>query len=209
MSLELTTDKDSLRQKVLDVTKRHKASWIELGQCLYTIYHDKFYKDWGFISFETYCWKELRLKQTTAMKLLKSYYFLEKEEPKFIAKAGSEQGENSSEIPGYESVNILRLAKESKKISEEEYEDLRESVIKKAGEPKEVRAQVKQIVQEREESTKDPKEVRREKRNTAIKRFMTTLSNTKKELASERLIPDYLLKQIDALLKKLEDQLEG
>lgn len=208
MTTQLSTDKDSLRSKVLEITKRHKASWIELGQCLYTVYHDKFYKDWGFLSFEAYCWNELRLKQPTAMKLLKSYYFLEKEEPKFIAKANSESDKSPREIPNYESVNILRLAKESKNVSEEEYEDIRESVIQKTSEPKEVRAQVKKIIQERKADEADPKEVRRAKRNTAIKKLVTIISSTKRELEGERLIPDYLVKQMDALIKKLEDQLE-
>lgn len=207
MSFEVTADKDSLREKTLEVAKRHKASWVELGQYLYSIYHDKLYKDWGFISFEAYCWKELRLKQTTAMKLLKSYYFLEKEEPKFLNEASAPE-KSSNPIPSYESVNLLRLAKENKKVAAKDYESLRDGVMEKAVEPKEVRAQVKEIVG-REEEEKDPKEVRRSRRNSTIKRLVTFLSNTKRELSSDRLLPEHLIKQIDALMSKLEDQLES
>lgn len=206
MAHEVATQTDSLRQKTLEVAKRHKASWLELGQYLYTIYHDKYYKDWGFLSFEAYCWSELRLKQTTAMKLLKSYYFLEKEEPKFVKQAASSE-QSPKEIPSCESVNLLRLVKENKNVSENDYEDLREAVMKKASEPKEVRAQVKKLISENAEE-KDPQEVRRAKRNSAIKRMVTFLSSSRRELTSERLLPDHLVKQIDALVKKLQDQLE-
>ncbi len=70
----------------------------------------------------------------------------------------------------------------------------------------EVRAQVKKLLSEYE--VKDPKEVRRTRRNTAIKRLVTILSSTKRELESEGLLPSYLIKQISELAAKLEDQIE-
>ena len=42
----------------------------------------------------------------------------------------------------------------------------------------------------------------------AIKRLITTLKNTKRELESEKLLPEYLLKQLMSLSEKLEDQIE-
>src|SRR4051812_43890779 len=108
MQLDEKIASGSLREKTLETAKRHKASWIQLGQFLYTIYKDKHYKDWGFLTFETYVGKELHLKQTTAVKLLKSYYFLEKEEPKILERANAEDPDEL--LPSYESVNVLRLA---------------------------------------------------------------------------------------------------
>ena len=207
MSLELASmDTDTLRSKILEIAKRHKASWIELGQYLYTVYNDKMYKDWGFMSFETYCWNELRLKQTTAVKLLKSYYFLEKEEPKVLNESSSSD-QNPKDIPNFESVNLLRLAKNNKKITPKDYKDIRESVLEKAREPKEVKAQVKQIAFEREEE-QNPEEVRRTRRNASIRRLIGFLSSTKKEMEGESLLPDHILKQMETLAQKLEDQLE-
>jgi len=206
MDTSISLNKDSLREKTLEVVKRHKASWVELGQYLYSIYHDKIYKDWGFISFEAYAWKELRLKQPTAMKLLKSYYFLEKEEPKVLNESLSPE-KSTRQIPNYESVNLLRLAKENKSVAEGDYETLRDAVIEKAIEPKEMRAQVKQIVLEQEEE-KNPAEVRKSRRNSTLKRLITFLATAKKELAADNLIPEQLVKQIEALTAKLEDQLE-
>ncbi|OGW80551.1 MAG: hypothetical protein A3G33_09350 [Omnitrophica bacterium RIFCSPLOWO2_12_FULL_44_17] len=199
------TEKDQLRQKTLDVAKRHKASWIELGQYLYSIHKDKLFKGWGYLTFEGYCKTELGIKETTAAKLLKSYYFLEKEEPQ-IAKGDFTEEDTAKTIPNYESVNILRLAKENKNIAPADFADLRSAVIDSAKEPKEVKAQYRKLLSDRE--VKDPVEVRKTRRNAAIKRLITILDNTKHELGNEHLLPDYLLKQIDDLKKKLQDQLE-
>ena len=199
-------EKDELRKKTLEIVKRHKASWIELGQYLYTVHKEKLYKTWGFLSFEAYCKKELGLKETTASKLLKSYFFLEKEEPRIAAPSYAEETEPRT-IPNYESVNLLRLAKENKKISSTDYADLRHEVLNTGKEPKEIRAQVTKMIAEQEEA-KNPSEVRRTKRNTAIKRLVTMLNLTKREFESEHLLPAYLLKQMNDLTEKLVDQLE-
>ena len=197
---------DTLRQQTLEAAKRHKASWIELGQFLYTVHKDKHFKTWGYLTFEAYCKKELAIKETTAAKLLKSYFFLEKEEPRLVQPKFAEE-EAPKKLPDYESVNLLRLAKENGKITTEDYADLRDAVINEAKEPKEVRAQVKEIILAQQEA-RDPNLVRKERRNTAIKRLVTFLTATKKQLESEGLIPGYLAKQITELAVKLEDQIE-
>lgn len=196
---------ENLREKTLEVARRHKASWIQLGQYLFSIHKDKLYKTWGFLSFETYCRKELSIKETTAAKLLKSYYFLEKEEPR-LAKAASSEEEAPETIPHYESVNMLRLAKDNKRISTENFAELRNAVINKGNEPKDVRAQFKKLLSDQE--PKDPAEVRRTRRNAAIKRIVSVMTMAKKELENEGLLPDYLLKQMSQLMEKLEDQIE-
>ena len=207
MVLAVEAGKDALRQKTQDAAKRHKASWIELGQYLYTIHKDKMFKEWGYLVFETYCKKELGIKETTAAKLLKSYAFLEKEEPSLASTERFMEEDAPKDVPHYESVNLLRLAKENKNLTTNDFADLRESVIRHAKEPKEVRAQVKKLLSDRE--VKDPAEVRRTRRNTAIKRLVTMLSGTKRVLESEGLLPAYLIKQISELAAKLEDQIEA
>ena len=201
----LEIDKDELRKKTMEIARRHKASWIELGQYLFSIHKDKLFKHWGYLAFETYCKKELGIRDTTASKLLKSYMFLEKEEPRIVKNDFAEDAEPKV-IPNYESVNILRLAKNNENITPSDFSELRQSVLSQAREPKEVKAQVKKILSDRE--IKDPIEQRRSRRNSAIKRIVTVLSMTRRELEAEGLLPDYLLKQIADLSKKLEDQLE-
>lgn len=203
----LDVTEDELRKKTLDAAKRHKASWIELGQFLYSIHKDKLYKGWGFLAFETYCKKELGLKDSTAAKLLKSYLFLEKEEPRLAAIPNASSEEKIPDtIPSYESVNLLRLAKENKNIPTEDFAELRQSVIREAKEPKEVRAQMKKIIEE--QNPRSEKEVRKTKRNAAIKRLVSTLMSTKMELESDGLLPGYLAKQMNELMEKLKAQIE-
>ena len=204
MRLDETLQTDTLREKTLEVAKRHKASWIELGQYLYTIYKGKHYREWGYLEFETYCSKELRIKQTTAVKLLKSYYFLEKEEPA-VLKAREADGSDTLP-PSYESVNLLRLAKNNKKLTPEDFRALRKTVLDEVKEPQEVRVQVRKMLSEREE--KDSQEARKSRRNSTIKRLISTLRNSAEELETGKLLPSYLLKQIEDLALKLEDQLE-
>lgn len=189
----------------MDVARRHKASWMELGQHLYTIHKERLYKAWGYIEFDSYCRKELRIKATTASKLLKSYHFLEREEPDMVKQSFSENTE-PRKIPDYESVNVLRLAKKNKSLTEGDYNDLKESVFEKAGEPKDVRVQMRKLLSDRE--VVDPKVERNNRRNATIKRLITVLVSGQKQLESENLVPAYVIKQISELAQKLEAQLE-
>jgi len=207
MAFEIDTASDALRQKTIETAKRHKASWIELGQYLFTIHRDKAFKSWGFLSFETYCVKELGMKQMTATKLLKSYSLLEREEPRLADSSLIESAGPAAKVPNFESVNLLRLVKENEKLPPQDYAKVREAVIEKASEPKEAREQVKKLITARED--KDPAEVKQERRNAALKRMISVISGAKRELEHDKLLPDYLIKQMNDLIGKLQDQLEG
>lgn len=201
----MSTSTDNLRSKVLEIAKKHKASWIELGQYLFSIHKDKLFKQWSYMTFEAYCFKELGLKQTTASKLLKSYYFLEKEEPALVRPETVEEV-RPAVVPNYESVNLLRLAKDNPNLDAQDFRELRKSVLTNAKEPKDVRAQMKQMLDSRQ--NQDPKEMRRNKRNAAIKRVLMVLGGAKKELEQDGLLPGYLLTQMKDLIDKLQDQIE-
>jgi len=202
--LQDQVDAGALREKAQEVAKRHKASWVELGQYLYAIYHDKHYRGWGYLNFETYCMKELRIKQQTAVKLLKSYYFLEQEKPE-LTKPADGEGKTKAFVPDYEAVNLLRLAKNNKKLKESDYQELSSSVLEGGRGPKDVRSQMKAILSEQDERT--PDEIRQERRQAAIKRLLTVLNHAKTEFSNAKFVPAYLVKQISDLTEKLEDQL--
>ncbi len=205
MATNVSLEQDELREKVLEVARRHKASWMELGQYLYTIQKNKMFKYWGYLEFDSYCMKELRIKPLTALKMMRSYQFLEREEPKVI-ESQSSGDESLRKIPSFEAVNILRLARKNKLLTTKDLEHIREDVLEVGKEPKEVRAHVRRLLSDRD--VKDPREVRKARRNSAIKRLISVLANTKKELENEHLLPAYLLKQIAELEKKLVDQIE-
>ncbi len=195
---------DELRDKTLDVARRHKASWIELGQYLFSISKNKLFKEWGYLSFEAYCVKELKIREATASKLLKSYMFLEKEEPRMVRPEYVAE-EEPKKIPDYESVNLLRLAKQNQHIPVQEFAELRHDVLDEAKDFRDVRAKVKTIVQEHK--AKDTSESKEVKRNSVIKRLIGFLNGARTQLESENLVPDYVIKQIETLASRLEDQL--
>jgi hypothetical protein len=187
---------ESLRYKVLESAKQFKSSWVELGQYLVAVYKDKLYRDWGFSDFEMYCAKEIGIKQQTAVKLLKSYMFLEKEEPEYL-KARAEE-KTPTELPSYESVNALRLARQSDRIAEADYQKVRADVLEKGQEPEEVRKKIKYYLKPSE-----PKEVNEAGRKSAAAKKLTgTLESALSEL-SNLSFPNKVLKKVEELLDLL------
>ncbi len=196
---------EELRVKAVEVAKKHKSSWIELGQYLFSIYKNKLYKEWGYQAFETYCQKELSIKEATASKLIKSYSFLEKEEPR-IVKPEFTSEETPKKIPDYEAVNLLRLAKENKNIPTSEFAELRQEVLNEGKEPKDIRAKVKKILEE--QKPKDTAEAKDQKRNGVLRRLIGFINSAKTQLEEDDLVPDHVLKQMETLAQRLADQLE-
>ena len=142
---------DELRVKTVEIAKKHKSSWIELGQHLFSIYKNKLYKEWGYQAFETYCHKELGIKDATASKLLKSYAFLEKEEPVYLEKERSPIPQEAATLPSYESVNLLRLAKDKKTIDGNDYQRFKKDVLERGKEPCQFRKDLTSLIRQREE----------------------------------------------------------
>jgi hypothetical protein len=197
-------DKGSFRYKVLENVKRFKTSWIDLGQALYTVYKDRLYKEWGFLTFEAYTSKEIGIHKQTAIKLLKSYYFLEKEEPSYLDKNYAESGKAAS-MPSYESVNVLRLAKNNKGIGEKDYDVLKKEVFEKGKEAKEIRKGLTTLMRQREEMS--PEEARKKRQEAALRRFLATLKSLRRDLEISRLVSAGILKETDALIKKIEAEI--
>ena len=190
---------ESLRYQVLDSAKNFKSSWIELGQYLSSVYRDKLFKDWGYLTFEAYCAKEVGIRQNTALKLVKSYSFLEKEEPEFLKHEAMEE-RKPSQIPAFESVNALRLAKASEKLSEKDYEALREDVLESPKEEGEIKKKIRYILK----STAAKKGEGEDPKNEALKKMFFYLQNSRKNMTSLSL-PNKIVKKIDELLELLED----
>ncbi len=198
------TDQESLRYQTLQSARRFKTSWIELGQYLQTVWRDKHYKSWGYSSFESYCSKEIAIKHSTALKLLRSYYFLEREEPSFL-KARLSETEKVVKLPSCDSVDILRLAKDKKGLNEKDYKTLRYKVLDEGEDPKEVRSELKSIL---ESYPGDPSEdEKRKKQQVTIKRLLGTLKNLKTEIELSGILSQKLAREIDQLIAKIGSEL--
>jgi hypothetical protein len=198
------TADNPVRQHVLETAKEFKSSWIELGRALYSVHKDKLYKEWGFATFEAYTSKEIGIRNQTAMKLLRSYFFLEKEEPGYLKDENGALTE-PVKIPSYESVNVLRLAKNNKALDNDDYDNLKKGVFSEGKDALEVRKDLTGMIRERKEL--EPEEAREEKRLVVIRRFLSTLKSLKLELETTKMLPVSLTKDVDALIKRVQEEI--
>ncbi len=197
-------DEGSLRYKILSSAKSFKTSWIDLGQSLYSVWKDKLFKDWGFLTFDAYTSKEIGIRKNTALKLLKTYYFLEKEEPHLLNK-GYVETKDASEVPSYEAIDVLRLAKKKQVLDEEDYKRFRKDVLEKGKDAREVKKDLSTLIRQREEL--EPDEARKKRREATIKRLLTTLRSLRMEIEVTKVLPSDVLKQMKMLIDRIEAQI--
>lgn len=197
-------DEDSLRYHILESAKNFKTSWVELGRSLYSVWKDRLYKEWGYSTMDAYTGKEIGIRKQTAMKLLKSYYFLEKEEPQYL-KQDYVSSVDAVNVPSYESIDVLRLAKSKKGLEEEDYTNLKKEIFENGKDVREVRRDLTAMIRQREEL--NPQEAFEKKRLATARRFLGTLKALKQELEISKLLPATLIKEAATLIKKLEEEL--
>lgn len=195
---------DSMRYRILESAKMFKSSWIDLGQALYSAWKDKLYKSWGYQQFETYSVKELGIRKQTALKLLRSYFFLEKEEPAFLKKEVLESLE-ASNVPNYESVDVLRSAKSRKILDEHDYSRLKKDILENGKDYREVKKSLTELIRQRNEL--EPDQAREQKRQVSLKRLVGLLRSVKREAEAAKFLPEPVLKDAENLIKKIESLL--
>ena len=188
----------TIRHEALQAAKRFKSSWIELGRILWTVYKEKKFREWEYLTFEAYCAKEIGIRAATAKKLLHSYYFLEKEEPSTLKRLTEQP---PAHLPQVEAVNMLRLLSKKQEVPPESYQKVRSYVLEKGAEPLEVRRQVQSLLERLEP---DPEAARAARRQATIRRMGGTLRSLRLELEGGNLVPKKLITEIEALAKKLE-----
>ena len=196
---------DLLRAQILEHSKTFKTSWVKLGQALYAVWNDKMYKLWGFEKFEYYTEKEIGLKKQVALKLLKTYFFLEHEEPSYLKEDYLESTE-AAQVPGYETVNVLRLAKNKKELPREEFVKLKTSVFEKGKDAVTIRKDLTALMKQREEL--DPDEEREKRNVAAVRRLLTAYRSFKKDMETLKLLPATVLKQTEDVMSKLEMEIK-
>lgn len=197
-------DPDSFRRHVLKSAKDFKTSWIELGRALYTVWKDKLYKEWGYSTIDTYAAKEIGIRKQTAMKLLRSYSFLEKEEPAYL-KNEYVESQDTALVPSYESIDVLRQAKNKKDLDAQDYAGLKKAIFEKGKDVQEVKKDLTSLIRERREL--DPEEARQEKKLSLLKRFLSSLKAITRELETAKLGPASLVREADNLIKKIEAEI--
>jgi len=197
-------DTNSLRYHILESAKNFKTSWMELGRALYTVYQDRLYKEWGYNSFDTYVAGEIGIRKQTALKLLRSYYFLEKEEPAYL-KEDYTASALARTIPSYEAIDFLRLARNKKSLDEEDYSRLKKEIFQGGKDYREIRRDLTALIRERQEL--ESEEAYQKKKLATIKRFLGTLKSLHREMENTKIISPTLVKEIAGLIKKLEGEI--
>jgi hypothetical protein len=142
---------DSERYQVLDTAKRFKSSWVELGDKLLRVNTTARFREWGYASFEEYCSQEIRIKKATAEKLTLAYRYMENREPELLARR-----DELRPLPDYRSVDLLRQASEEKNFSDEEYAELRKSVVEEGRSHPTVLKRFNEVAATRNEEPTDP-----------------------------------------------------
>ncbi|HLT30115.1 MAG TPA: hypothetical protein VK013_08725 [Myxococcaceae bacterium] len=113
----------TLRHEVLTSARRFKTTWVELGRLLIQVRDQASYEAWGFSSFEAYCLKELHIRKATALKLTRSFSFLDRHEPEQVRDPVSQE-----RAPAFEVVEVLADAEERGQLSADEYASIRDSI---------------------------------------------------------------------------------
>jgi len=197
------TGDDSIRTLALNSAKDFKTSWIKLGQVLYTIHKDKLHKEWGFQEFDNYVQREIGIRKETAAKLLRSYLFLEKEEPQYLKDEYTEEAD-AAKVPNYESINVLRLAKANKTLEKGDYDKLKKSAFEDGKDPRDLKKDLTQLIKQRKEV--DPEEERQKTRHMAINRLLSALRGAKRDIEALKILPGTIAKGIDMLIEKIESE---
>ncbi len=191
-----TIGEDPFRRHVLETALKFRTSWIELGRSLFSVYKDKKYREWGYQTFEIYIVKEIGIRKQTSMKLLRSYSFLEKEEPQILSHV--QHGDvKTHHFPDYESIDILRQAK-NKNIDKDDYVSLKEKIFLKGKDAKEIRKDLTTLIREREEMT--PQEAFEKKSSVQIRRVISVLKSLSREIETSQIIPHKYIQTIKKLI---------
>ncbi|MDD4013518.1 MAG: hypothetical protein PHW14_04955 [Candidatus Omnitrophica bacterium] len=197
-------EEDSLRHHVMKSARDFKTSWIELGRILFTVWKDKLYKEWGYSEFEAYAAKEVGVRKETALKLLRSYTFLEKEAPAMVSPEYRDKAQ-AAITPTYEAVDVLRSASSNGKLDRADYATIKKYVLEKGKDAKEVKKDLTQMIKRREES--DPAEEREKRSLAIIRRFVGALKAIRTEMKTSGILPGHIMKDADALISKIEAEL--
>lgn len=192
---------EQLRSHLVEKARSFKSSWVELARALYSVWRDKLYKDWGYMTFEGYTGKELSIRRTTAMKLLGSYSFLEKEEPKYVSKEYYDSNDTAV-VPHYESVDVLRRAQNKGDLDPHEYSQLKEKVLERGVDAKAVKKDLTMIMKQRKET--DPQQAHDQERDQQLKRMVSRLKVIKRDLEVLNLVPGQIIDQAQKLIQSLE-----
>ena len=192
-------DPQSLRYQVLVSLRKFRSSWVELGKLLTDVAYGGDYKDWGYDDFEVYCASELGLKKPTVKKLMVSYNYMKSYEPDRLRSENvSEKG---YDVPDYQTVELLKKARENDNINEEEKEELHRMAFENNTDEGILRKEIRERMR-----PADPEDIDRANfnRRREIEGILRTARTLRQKLAEAHSIPEGIKAKIEEALLELE-----
>jgi len=195
-------DPTAVRALVVKATLDFKNSWRNLAQALYTVFKDKLYRNWGYSKFDQYTEKEVHIRKHTAMKLIRSYTFLESEEES-LCTADESENKSPADRPSLtlEAADILRKAKKS--LDENGYQKIKKDIVDGSKESGEVKKDLTALIMRRRKDI-NPEEERTKHRKITINRFLGLLRAFKNEIEVLKILPGNVAEEIEQLLKSIQ-----
>lgn len=190
---------ESLRYQVLVSLRKFRSSWVELGKYLTDIAYGGDYKEWGYEDFEVYCASELGLKKPTVKKLMVSYNYMKSYEPDRLRDNTVQ--ERGYDVPDYQTVELLKKARERDDIDEDEKEELHRMAFDTGTDEGILRKEIRDRMR-----PTDPDDVDRANfnRRREIEGLLRIARNLRQRLAEAKSVPDGVKSRIEEALLELE-----
>ena len=197
-------DSDQIRKQVLSVARDFKNSWRNLARTLNVVWSNKLYKQWGYETFDKYTETEIKVRKHTVMKLIRSYQFLQQEEPRYLEGHTAEERENA--IPSLEVMNTLQRAK--KRLPEEDYKKVKNYLLEEKGDVREAKKDLTSLIMKRRKDV-DVEAQRTGKDKIILANFLKNLRTFKRDIELLKLLPGFIIQDIDSLISKIEIQIDN
>ncbi len=198
-------DPASLRSQVLEAVKKFKGNWLELGRYLAAVDRKQTFKDWGFATFQSYCTRELKIREQTVAKLLRSFMFLKREAPDFLSTALAEEG-RGERLPDFEAVDILRKARGRRTIGEDDYARMKEAVFRAEVEPRELGRQYRSLIEAAQAASVDPGAAWEKRKGETVRRVLGSLKSIRSTLEDNQFLSRAIVQALGQLIKRIEEE---
>jgi hypothetical protein len=129
---------------------------------------------------------------------------LEKEEPVYLRQDYMESVD-AAVVPSYESIDVLRLAKNKKTLGEEDYANLKKDIFENGKDARQARKDLTSILRQRQEL--GPEEAYKKRKIATVRRFLSILKSLKQEIELSKLLPAPIIKEAQSLINKLEAEI--
>lgn len=191
---------DEVRGHVSQATRDFKDSWRNLAEALHVVWTQKLYRNWGYDTFDHYTAKEVRVRKHTAMKLIRSYMFLEREEPAWLQRGKDESSQDMT--PTFEMVNELQRAK--KNLDDRGYQKVKDDLMTGNKDVGDVKKDLTALITQRRKDV-DPEKERTRKGDVSIKRFLSVLEEFEKEIKTLHILPGFIADDIRKLAGRIKE----